>query len=480
MQSVWQNMWRANVAFTLLFGLSAVAQGIKYDFRSADKISSAIEVSGDENWNAQFSVNGLDNTVEAIAVSSTGEVYVGGSFINAGTTPVNRIAKWNGSSWSALGSGLNNSVFALAVSGTDLYVAGRFTTAGGISANRIAKWNGSSWSAMGSGVSSSIYALAVRGSEVYVGGDFTTAGGVSALHIAKWDGSAWSALGSGISGGVMFKTVNAIGISGTDVFAGGDFTTAGGVSAKSVARWNGSSWSALGSGVDNWGIQAITVSGSDIVVGGWFLTAGGVSAHLIAKWNGTSWSALGIGVDNVLMALASGDGNIYAAGNFVSAGSVSAKYVAKWDGASWSALGSGLNGQANAIAVNGDNVYVGGLFTTAGGKPSNHFAHYNARVVFTGLEESGGENPTSFDLYQNYPNPFNASTNIQFSIPWNLHVTLKVLDCLGREVTTLVSEALPAGSYVRRWDAMGMASGVYICRLQGGEFVETKKLVVLK
>ena len=295
---------------SLLLGLPAVAQGIKDDLQSADiiskngkltagsvdvpspqrlrmmngksmqPVSSCVSaVSGDENWDGQFSANGLDNTVEAIAVSSTGEVYVGGSFVNAGTTPVNRIAKWNGSTWSALGSGVNSTIFAVAVNGADIYVAGRFTTAGGISANRIAKWNGSSWSALGSGVNNWIYALAVRGNEVYVGGDFTSAGGVSAMRIAKWDGSSWSALGTGISGGVMFKTVNAIGISGTDVFVGGDFTSAGGVSAKSIARWDGSTWSALGSGVDNWGIQAITVSVSDVVVGGWFSTAGGVPAN---------------------------------------------------------------------------------------------------------------------------------------------------------------------------------------------------------
>ena len=64
------------------------------------------------------------------------------------------MAKWNGSAWSALGSGVDNSVHALAMSGSDLYVGGDFSAAGGSSANRVAKWNGSAWSALGAGLNS--------------------------------------------------------------------------------------------------------------------------------------------------------------------------------------------------------------------------------------------------------------------------------------------------------------------------------------
>ena len=119
--------------------------------------------------------------------------------------PANHIAKWNGSAWSALGSGMewrrSALSHALAVSGTNLYAGGEFTTAGGVTANHIAKWDGSAWSALGSGMNERwVYALAVSGTDLYAGGDFTTAGGVPANYIAKWDGSAWSALGSGMNG----------------------------------------------------------------------------------------------------------------------------------------------------------------------------------------------------------------------------------------------------------------------------------------
>ena len=86
--------------------------------------------------------------------------------------------------------------------GPALYAGGDFTTAGGVAANGIAKWDGSSWTALGSGMNADVHALTVfddgGGPALYAGGDFTTAGGVAANNIAKWDGSSWTALGSGI------------------------------------------------------------------------------------------------------------------------------------------------------------------------------------------------------------------------------------------------------------------------------------------
>jgi hypothetical protein len=88
--------------------------------------------------------------------------------------------------------------------------------------------------------------------------------------------------------------------------------------------------------------------------------------------------------------------------------------------------------------------------------------------------------PTKFALAQNYPNPFNPSTTIEFALPKSVHATLKVFDLLGREVATLVDEQLPPGNYKREWHAQDMASGVYLYRLQAGEFVGTKKLLLLR
>jgi len=83
-------------------------------------------------------------------------------------------------------------------------------------------------------------------------------------------------------------------------------------------------------------------------------------------------------------------------------------------------------------------------------------------------------------LEQNYPNPFNPSTTIQFTLPSRSFVSLKVFAVIGREVATIVSEELSAGSYSRTWNAANMSSGIYFYRLQAGTFTETKKLILLR
>ena len=239
------------------------------------------------------------------------------------------------------------------------------------------------------GVNGNVYAITVSGNDVYVGGNFTEAGGSSANYIAKWDGASWSALGSGVN-----NTVRTIAIYGSDVYVGGNFTEAGGSSANRIAKWDGTSWSALGSGVNNW-VYAIAVSGTDVYVGGAFDEAGGEKANGIAKWNGMSWSVVGYGVDNFVYAIAVTGSDIYVGGAFTRTGNnVFVNSIAKWDGTSWSALGSGVNGYVSAIAVSGSDVYVGGNFTEAGGKSANYIAAWIGNSWYalgSGVNNSVGE-----------------------------------------------------------------------------------------
>src|SRR5207237_643034 len=117
--------------------------------------------------------------VLTLAVSGT-NLFAGGAFTTAGAKTARYIARWNGSAWSAVGSGLDDSVYAVAVSDTNGYVGGYFS----VVANRIAKWNGSGWSALGSGMDGPVYALAISGTNLYAGGSFSTAGGNAASCIA--------------------------------------------------------------------------------------------------------------------------------------------------------------------------------------------------------------------------------------------------------------------------------------------------------
>lgn len=322
------------------------------------------------------------------------DLIVGGTFTNAGTVVTANIARWNGTNWSALGSGIGPTntglyvVNSIRISGGTIYAGGTFTNAGAVAARNIASWNGTAWSALGAGLSGTIgtfqypvQTIALSGGQLFVGGNFTTAGAVSAKNIARWDGSAWSALGTGANSNVYALHAATNG----DLLVAGAFTNAGGVTASRIARWNGASWSALAGGVSATA-TALLPEGTNLLVGGNFAYAGGPTASLaaggIARWDGANWSVIGTrglfnGATTTVRALTLADRVLHVGGSFTAIGDISANRIARWDGTNWSTFGSGLNGDVNAIAVDGANVYAGGSFTDASGTPVNNIAMWD-------------------------------------------------------------------------------------------------------
>ncbi len=286
---------------------------------------------------------GFDSWVNALVVYNE-ELYVGGRFTDAGSVEVNNIAKWNGTEWSAVGSGLGlygYSVGSLTVYNGELYAGGHFYNAGNIQANNIAKWNGTEWSAVGTGIkvytdayfSGSVSSLAVYKGFLYAGGSFDTAGSIRANNIAKWDGNNWSSVGAGIPFGVNndggIGYVSSLAIHNGELYAGGNFDTAGGIPANNIAKWDETNWTSLASGIHGY-VTSLSAYKGCLIVGGYFDTIGNVAVNEIAKWNGINWSALGKGMDNGVSCVATLDGVLYAGGHFKTAGNIWANRVAKW------------------------------------------------------------------------------------------------------------------------------------------------------
>jgi Secretion system C-terminal sorting domain len=98
----------------------------------------------------------------------------------------------------------------------------------------------------------------------------------------------------------------------------------------------------------------------------------------------------------------------------------------------------------------------------------------------TGMQSRNSQQLTEYVLYQNYPNPFNPTTNIRFSIPHPGFVSLKVYDILGKEVAILVNEVNPAGRYDIKFDGSNVSSGIYFYVLRSGDFVQSRKMLLLK
>jgi trimeric autotransporter adhesin len=384
--------------------VTAQAVYIGGDFHSVGGVAANCVARWDRVTHRWTSLGvGVNNRVKAIAVDGH-SVYVGGGFNQAGGAAASSIARFDEltQSWSALGSGVgltgySPDVAAIAVAANgDVYVGGEFDSAGGNPASNVARWNGSSWSALGSGVWSSgsatskAYAIAISGSDVYVGGTFENAGADVANNVARWDGSAWHTLGGGVTG--YNVAVNALAVSGSAIYLGGYFDTAhnpggGTVAVASVAVWTGTSWSALGSGVDV-DVASIAVGSDGIYFGGRFGTAGGSTASRIARWDGAAWHTLMMsfveGVSSNVYGVATDGQNVFTVGFFLTAGGMDANRVAWWDGTSslWYGLGSAPNGPVNAVAEYGDEVYVGGTFTSAGGVPAAGLAIFNTRTGY--------------------------------------------------------------------------------------------------
>jgi hypothetical protein len=110
----------------------------------------------------------------------------------------------------------------------------------------------------------------------------------------------------------------------------------------------------------------------------------------------------------------------------------------------------------------------------------NGFISFDRSLLFAKEDFDESETVENFALEQNYPNPFNPSTSIKYAVSNQQFVLLKVYDVLGNEVATLVNEEKAPGHYEVEFNAAGLSSGIYIYRLQSGDFVQSRKMLLLK
>jgi hypothetical protein len=292
-------------------------------------------------------------------------LVAGGSFTMPGLGC--GISKWGGGAWSEFGFhgvGLapcpGSVLSALAVDGNTLYIAGGFTTVDGVVANSIAQWNGSVWSALGSGFpqgsGGAPGAMTIfddgQGHALYVGGSFSSVGGIAARNLAKWNGATWMPVGNppldGVNGVISALAVYDDG-HGSALYAAGRFQEAGGLSANQIARWDGTNWSSLGSGIDPAAGRVLSLvefddgNGPGLYAGGDFQSAGSIPVENIARWDGTTWSALGSGVGTLgseVLALCPSVSalrvhSINAGGLFNLAGALPARDFGVWGACTW-------------------------------------------------------------------------------------------------------------------------------------------------
>lgn len=243
-------------------------------------------------WSAYYDGSGFTRHTDMIGGSGidklevfNGELYAVGGLTFSSTIGV---GVWDGSTWQDGGS-TNYSHSLICAVGNDLYVQS--------DNNKLRKKTGSgSFQAFYDFPSGGATALFNYNGDLIVAGTFDSIGGVVAKNIARWNGSVWQPLGTGISGGT--KCIAAY---NGELYVAGNITLAGGTTVKNIAKWNGSSWSAVGGVLtsNNYnGIRDMVVYSTNLIVVGDIDQMGGVNTGNVAAWNGSQWIGLGLNHDD--------------------------------------------------------------------------------------------------------------------------------------------------------------------------------------
>lgn len=435
------------------------------------------------DWTAVNS--GLINpTIHGLTINNTG--------IFAGTRDGGVFTSTdNGSNWSVVNNGFpKTDVFSLYTDGNVVFAG---TEGGGIYTTSD---DGNNWEDSNFGLTHPyIYSFAESSTNLFVG----TAGG--GIFRSSDNGATWYSANSGIPPVQSF--INSIAINEPNIFAGTNYGIF--LSTNEGSNWN---WA----GLSNLNVLSIAIIGENI------FGATQNDGVFLSTNNGINWTSINNGLTNThLLSLAVSDGKLYA-GTYCGGGVYNGGIFYTSDyGQSW--IPAGLGGHSvfcmlfiNSYLIAGTDgyVYVSSDNGTTWNNISDglnfawvHSLTATSTDVFAGTNYSGvlkrtlsgivyvkdpiQEIPESFELQQNYPNPFNPGTKISWQSPVASWQTIKVFDVLGNEIATLVDEYKSAGNYEVEFNSVShtreggnLTSGIYFYQLKTGEYLETKKMILLK
>jgi hypothetical protein len=372
-------------------------------------------------------------------------------------------------------------IYSLAVSGSNIFAG---TTYEGVF---ISTNNGTTWTQTALN-NRDVYSLAVNGNNIFAGTNYY------GVYISTNNGTTWTQTA------LNNRDIFSIAASGNNVLAG---TSSYGIY---LSTNNGNSWTQTS--LNNQEIRSFAVSGNNVFAG-----TGGNGVYLSTN-NGTTWTQTTLN-NRFIWSLAASGNNIFAGTDYYGV------FYSSNNGSVW--IQTALNNLwVYSLALYSSNVIAGTIYdgvylSTNYGSVwflknqgfstiptiralliANNYIFagtYGYSIWRRGLTEIIGiknisyKIPVEYKLFQNYPNPFNPVTKIKFEIPpfypplgkgGNGGVSLKIFDILGKEITTLVNEQLSPGTYEVTFDGSNLASGIYFYQLRSGDFVESKKLILIK
>jgi hypothetical protein len=299
-------------------------------------------------------------------------------------------------------------------------------------------------------------------------------------NLAKWDGQSWSSVGTSFnleSNQFIWSLASYEGY----LIAGGDFAGPSNPGNR-VARFDGTNWLPMGPGFSD-RVRALGVHNGDLFAGGKFVDIHGKDfLRRIARWNGSNWENVGGGLNGVPRTFTSLGQDLIAGGSFGSTGGGIAARIARWNGQEWSGLGSGAGFDVTTAWGRGLDLYICGQFENAGLKPARYIGLWTDEVPPSPEGPLVVQEHAATSTIALFPNPFRESTTIRYSVPSAGHVTLQLFDVTGRRIRDLVETTQDEGEHRITWNGMDSAGravvpGVFFYRLEAPALSTTGKLV---
>lgn len=407
-----------------------------------------------------------------------GKLITAGMFDSVGLMPASRIAAWDGVDWTSLGKGVRggNSSYGTFIYGSriydnELYVWGDFDSAGTVAAPDIAKWNGTSWSAIGMGSDNSIYCTALYNNQLYAGGTFKNMDGSSASCIAVWDGNTWQAVGNNsLKGGYvhdLYEYQN-------ELYAVGDIDSVNNVPCKYIARWNGTLWDTVAGGM-NWMTpnQPASLNYPGFVLTEWNgkLLVGSTTSDIelpantnFYAWDGTQWSLFSSSYYmSKIRKFYKYNNKLYSCGR-EHIGPQSRVWEWEPESGQWHSLGSGLYNTVMTLATYQGELYCGGLFNTRYGGRHNYISKWGNATSIT----IHHKNSPTINVF---PNPVHTQLNVTYEdqiTPEQISLT----NALGQVVYS--AKHFNTGEQI---DVSMLAAGIYYLKIQTAAGQSVFKLV---
>ena len=299
--------------------------------------------------------------------------------------------------WVAVGSGMDMYVHASAVYNDELYASGNFEHADGNLCLGIARWNGSAWSDVSGGfqtgaLSHVVSALIEFNGELIAGGWVDSVAGMPIQKVARWNGSTWSPMGTDC----LINTPRGFAIHNGELYMCGQGS--GALFPRCVQKWNGTNWVSIENNAGSVEVYSLASYNGELYASGAFANFDGATVNGIARWNGTSWSDVGGGIPgitftDIVRPLVVYNGKLYAGGHFLAMGSATVNDIAAWDGTSWSDVGGGVGGATagvQSLVASGGKLFVGGSFWTVNGATANRAAYWDGAWTVLGTDLGAG------------------------------------------------------------------------------------------